>query len=72
MAFVHVPYTVQQDETGWYCAHATFVNDEVHGGANGEGATPEEAVADLQQAVRGMIEAFGPPRDQQLLTIEVA
>jgi predicted RNase H-like HicB family nuclease len=72
MALVHVPYTVEQDETGWYCAHASFVTDEVNGGANGEGATLEEAVADLQEALRGMIAAFGPPRDQQLLTIEVA
>ncbi len=72
MATVHVPYTVEHDETGWYCAHASFVTDEVHGGANGEGATPEEAVDDLHEALRGMVAAFGPPHDQRLLTIEVA
>jgi hypothetical protein len=30
---VHVPYTVEQDETGWFCAHAALPG----GGANGEG-----------------------------------
>ena len=46
---VHVPYTVEQDETGWWCAHAPLPG----GGANGEGQTPEEAVADLRQALDG-------------------
>ena len=32
---VHVPYTVEQDETGWWCAHAPLPG----GGANGEGQT---------------------------------
>ena len=46
---VHVPYTVEQDETGWWLAHASLPG----GGANGEGQTPEEAVADLREALDG-------------------
>ena len=30
---MHVPYTVEQDETGWWSAHASLPG----GGANGEG-----------------------------------
>jgi hypothetical protein len=45
---VHVPYTVDEDEDededGVWCAHAQLRPSV---GANGEGATREEAVDDL-------------------------
>ena len=53
MTTVHVPYTVEQDEDGVWCAHAWLGSS---GGANGNGATAEEAVADLRKAVRMVIE----------------
>ncbi|MHB8296863.1 MAG: type II toxin-antitoxin system HicB family antitoxin [Acidimicrobiales bacterium] len=59
-----LPYTVEQDETGWYCAHA----DLPGGGANGEGLTEEEAVADLREALAGWLAEFGVPN---LLTVDV-
>lgn len=64
---VHVPYTVEQDETGWFCAHATLPG----GGANGEGRTSEEAVADLRQALEGWFAEFGAP-DELTMTVDVA
>jgi hypothetical protein len=44
---VHVPYTVEQDEDGVWCAHAQLRPGV---GANGEGDTAEAAVADLRDA----------------------
>lgn len=64
---VHVPYTVEQDETGWYCAHVTIPG----GGAHGEGHTPDEAVADLREALRGWFAEFGTP-DELTMTVDVA
>jgi hypothetical protein len=64
---VHVPYTVEQDETGWFCAHTALPG----GGANGEGRTPEGAVADLRQALEGWFAEFGLP-DELTMTVEVA
>jgi len=61
----HVPYTVEQDETGWWCAHASLPG----GGANGEGRTAEEAVADLREALGGWFAEFGVPDE---LTIAVS
>jgi hypothetical protein len=55
---VHVPYTVEQDETGWWSAHASLPG----GGANGEGQIAEEAVADLREALDGWFAEFGVPR----------
>ncbi|MFI6676425.1 type II toxin-antitoxin system HicB family antitoxin [Kribbella sp. NPDC050470] len=55
---VTVPITVEQDENGVWCAHAQLR----HGvGANGEGATAEEAVEDLREALTGLIEVVGVP-----------
>jgi predicted RNase H-like HicB family nuclease len=64
---VHVPYTVDQDETGWFCAHAALLG----GGANGEGRTPDEAIADLRQALEGWFAEFGLP-DELTMTVAVA
>jgi predicted RNase H-like HicB family nuclease len=65
---VHVPYTVEQDEDGVWCAHAQLRPGV---GANGEGNSLEAAVADLRQALEGLIAEFGPP-DELILTVDVA
>jgi hypothetical protein len=65
---VHVPYTVDQDEDGVWCAHAQLRPGV---GANGEGDTAEAAVSDLRVALRGLIAEFGPP-DELTLTVDVA
>jgi predicted RNase H-like HicB family nuclease len=63
---VTVPYTIEQDEDGVWCAHALLR----HGvGANGEGHTPEAAVEDLREALTGLIESFGVP-EQITVTVE--
>lgn len=64
----HVPYTVEQDETGWWCAHASLPG----GGANGEGRTAEEAVADLREALDGWFAEFGAPRELTVTIPDVA
>lgn len=61
MTTVHIPYTIGQDEDGAWCAHATFVTDEVHGGVNGSGDTKDEAIADLHEALKASVESFGLP-----------
>lgn len=55
---VHVPYTLEQDEDGIWCAHAWLGSS---GGANGNGPTPEDAVADLREAVQMVIDQDGVP-----------
>jgi predicted RNA binding protein YcfA (HicA-like mRNA interferase family)/predicted RNase H-like HicB family nuclease len=55
---VHVPYTVEQDEDGIWCAHAQLRPGR---GANGEGETADAAVADLREALKAMIAEFGAP-----------
>lgn len=42
------------------------------GEANGHGATPEEAIADLREAVQLVIEEDGAPEDIRTLDLEVA
>jgi predicted RNase H-like HicB family nuclease len=67
---VHVPYTVDQDEDGIWCAHA-WLGDS--GGANGNGATRDEAVADLREAVQMVIDEDGIPGQLvHTLDLEVA
>jgi predicted RNase H-like HicB family nuclease len=63
---VHIPYTVEQDEDGVGCAHAQLRPGV---GANGEGDTREAAVADLREALEGLIAEFGAPQE---LTVNVA
>ncbi len=65
---VHVPYTVGQDEDGVWCAHAWLGPS---GGANGNGATLAEAVADLREAVAMVLDEDGAP-ELQTLDLEVA
>jgi predicted RNase H-like HicB family nuclease len=67
---VHVPYTLEQDEGGVWCAHAWLGSS---GGANGNGATPEEAVADLREAVQLVLDEDGIPEQlAHTLDLEVA
>jgi len=65
---VHVPYTVEQDEGGVWCAHAQLRPGV---GANGEGQTAEAAIADLRDALIALVEEFGVP-DELTLTVNVA
>ena len=62
---VHVPYTVEEDEDGVWCAHAQLRPSV---GANGEDVTREEAVDDLCEALAGLIAEFGVPDE---LTVAV-
>src|SRR5690242_5816925 len=57
---VHVPYTVERDEDGFWCAHAQLRPGV---GANGEGDSREAAVADLREALDGLIAEFGSPQE---------
>jgi predicted RNase H-like HicB family nuclease len=65
---VHVLYTVEQDEDGVWCAHAQLRPGV---GANGEGDSPSAAVADLREALTGLIAEFGVP-DELTLMVDVA
>jgi predicted RNase H-like HicB family nuclease len=53
---VQVPYTVEQDEDGAWCASA-LLRPGV--GAFGEGTTPEEAIHDLRAALETLIDVVG-------------
>jgi predicted RNase H-like HicB family nuclease len=65
---VHVPYTVEQDEDGVWCAHAQLRPGV---GANGEGETLDAAVVDLREALKGLVAEFGAP-DELTLMVDVA
>lgn len=65
---VHVLYTVEQDEDGVWCAHAQLRPGV---GANGEGDSPAVAIADLREALTGLIAEFGVP-DELTLMVDVA
>ena len=65
---VHVPYVVEQDEDGVWCASA-LLRPGV--GAVGDGATQEEAIADLRAGLELLIEEVGIP-DELTLTLNVA
>jgi predicted RNase H-like HicB family nuclease len=45
---IHLPYTLDQDEDGVWCASAQLRTGV---GAVGDGGTPDEAVADLREAL---------------------
>jgi predicted RNase H-like HicB family nuclease len=67
---VHVPYTLERDEDGIWCAHAWLGSS---GGANGNGATQEEAIADLREAIQMVIDEDGvPKRLERTLDFQVA
>lgn len=60
---VTVPVVVEQDEDGVWCAHAQLRPGL---GAHGEGATEEEALTDLREALTGLIEEFGVPQEMSV------
>jgi predicted RNase H-like HicB family nuclease len=65
---VHVPYTVDQDEDGIWCASAQ-IRPGV--GAVGDGQTRDAAVADLRDALTVLLTEVGPP-DELTLALDVA
>ena len=65
---VHVPYAVEQDEDGVWCASAQLRPGV---GAVGDGPTAEAAVADLRDALQALLAEIGPP-DELTLTLDVA
>lgn len=65
---VHVPYTVERDEEGVWCAHAQLRPGV---GANADGETREAAIADLREALTALITEFGSP-EELTVTLEVA
>jgi predicted RNase H-like HicB family nuclease len=65
---VRVPYTVEQDEDGIWCAHAQLRPGV---GANGGGDTANAAVADLREALEALIAEFGAPEELTVM-VDVA
>lgn len=65
---MHIPYLLEQDEDGMWCAHAQIRPGL---GAHGDGETPDEALSELRLALAGLIEEFGPPQELAL-TLDVA
>jgi predicted RNase H-like HicB family nuclease len=65
---VHVPYTVEQDEDGVWCAHAQLRPGV---GANGEGDSLQAAIANLREALAGLIAESGVP-DELTMMVDVA
>lgn len=65
---VHIPYALELDEDGIWCAHAQLRPGV---GAHGEGDSPEAALDDLREALGGLIAEFGAP-DELTLTLDVA
>jgi predicted RNase H-like HicB family nuclease len=64
---VHVPYAVERDEDGVWCAHAQLRPGV---GAHGQGDTEAAAIADLREALTGLIESVGVP-DEIAVTVPV-
>ena len=65
---VHVPYVVEQDEDGVWCASAQLRPGV---GAVGDGPTQEAAIADLRTALEALLDVVGIP-DELTLTLDVA
>ncbi len=63
---MHVPYTLERDEDGVWCASALI---RPGAGAVGDGKTREEAVADLREALAALLAEIGVPEE---ITLEVA
>ena len=61
---VHVPYTVEEDEDGVWCAPRTTAQRW----RERRGSYREEAVDDLREALAGLIAEFGVPDE---LTVAV-
>ena len=65
---VHVPYVVEQDEDGVWCASAQLRPGVA---AFGDGPTKESALVDLRASLELLIEEVGIP-DEMTLTLNVA
>lgn len=65
---VHVPYAVDRDEDGVWCASAQLRPGV---GAVGDGPTREAAVDDLREALEVLLAEIGPP-EELTLTVDVA
>ena len=65
---VHVPYTLEQDEDGIWCAAAQLRPGV---GAVGDGETPEAALDDPREALQALLIEVGAP-DELTLTLNVA
>ena len=63
-----MPYSVEQDEDGVWCAAAQLRPGV---GAVGDGPTTEAAIADLREALQLLLAEVGPP-DELTLTLDVA
>jgi predicted RNase H-like HicB family nuclease len=61
---VTVPIVIEQDEDGVWCAHAQLRPGV---GAHGEGETEDAALEDLREALTGLIEEFGVPRELSII-----
>ncbi|MBB5965022.1 hypothetical protein [Planomonospora venezuelensis] len=64
----HVPYVLEQDEDGIWCASAQLRPGV---GAVGDGPTAEAAVADLREALIALIEEVGLS-PEVAVTVDVA
>jgi predicted RNase H-like HicB family nuclease len=65
---LHLPYIVEQDEDGVWCASAQLRPGV---GAVGDGETQEAAIADLREALAVLIAETGAP-PELTLTLDVA
>ena len=63
-----MPYVVEQDEDGVWCACASLRPDVA---AFGDGQTLDEAIADLRVALELLIKELGIP-DEMTLTLDDA
>jgi predicted RNase H-like HicB family nuclease len=64
---VHLPYVLEQDEDGAWCASAQLRPGV---GAVGDGDTPEAALEDLREALQALLAEVGLP-DELTLTLNV-
>lgn len=64
----HVPYALEQDEDGVWCASAQLRPGV---GAVGDGPTAEAVIADLRGALEALLAEAGPP-EELTLTLDVA
>ena len=64
---ITVPFTIEQDENGAWCAAAALNPDSF---ATGEGETREAAIEDLKEAIAALVDVVGVP-EQVTLSVEV-